>query len=108
MRLSGGERQRLALARALIRDPQILILDEATNALDAESETIVQQAIADFRQGRIVIAIAHRLRTIQDADHIVVLEKGGIVEQGDRVKLLTAGGLYQRLQELDQSHGLST
>jgi len=109
MRLSGGERQRLALARALIRDPKVLILDEATNALDATTEKIIQQALVDFCRDRIVLMIAHRLRTVESADYVVVLDKGQIAEQGERTKLLLSGGLFQRLRALDQStDGLST
>jgi ATP-binding cassette, subfamily B, bacterial MsbA len=82
LRLSGGQRQRIALARALIRDPEILILDEATNALDLISEHLVQDALEAFAAGRTVIVIAHRISTIEDADQVVVLDAGKVLEQG--------------------------
>ncbi|HEY5895750.1 MAG TPA: ABC transporter ATP-binding protein [Chthoniobacterales bacterium] len=100
-RLSGGQRQRLALARALVRDPEILILDEATNALDPISERFVQEALESFGQNRTVIIIAHRLSTIEHADHIVVLEAGRVVEQGPRAQLLAARGLFAKLHSLE-------
>ncbi|HEY2825123.1 MAG TPA: ABC transporter ATP-binding protein, partial [Gemmatimonadales bacterium] len=96
-RLSGGERQRIALARVLLRDPPILILDEATSALDAESERLVQEAIARLLVNRTVLLVAHRLSTLVDADRIAVLEGGKIVEVGRHQDLVGSGGLYQRL-----------
>ncbi|WP_419803900.1 ABC transporter ATP-binding protein [Terriglobus sp.] len=99
-RLSGGERQRIAIARALLKDAPILILDEATSSLDAESESLVQQALANLMEDRTALVIAHRLSTVRRADRILVLEAGEIVESGSHAELVTAGGLYQRLYEL--------
>ncbi len=99
-RLSGGQRQRLAIARALLRDPPILILDEATSALDTESERLVQEAVDRLLEGRTVFVIAHRLSTVVHADQILVLDKGEIVERGTHAELLAARGAYHRLYSL--------
>jgi subfamily B ATP-binding cassette protein MsbA len=99
-RLSGGQRQRIAIARALLRDPPILLLDEATSALDTESERLVQDAIDRLMQERTVLVVAHRLATVLDADEILVLDGGRIVERGSHAALIAEGGLYRRLYEL--------
>jgi subfamily B ATP-binding cassette protein MsbA len=98
--LSGGQRQRLAIARALFKDPPILILDEATSALDTESERLVQQALNNLMQGRTTLVIAHRLSTIRSADKIVVLDKGEIAESGPHEELLARRGIYRKLYDL--------
>ncbi len=100
LKLSGGERQRLAIARALLRDPPLLILDEATSALDTESERIVQLALANLMKNRTTLVIAHRLSTIQNADRIVVLDRGTVVEIGSHEDLLRQGGVYRRLHAM--------
>jgi subfamily B ATP-binding cassette protein MsbA len=102
-RLSGGQRQRIAIARALLQDAPILVLDEATSALDTESERLVQEAIDRLMQDRTVLVIAHRLATIRDADRIVVLEDGRVVESGRHDDLLAGGRLYRRLHDLQFS-----
>jgi subfamily B ATP-binding cassette protein MsbA len=99
-RLSGGQRQRLAIARALLKDPPILVLDEATSALDAESERAVQEALERLMAGRTVLVIAHRLSTVRRADQLAVLDAGRVVERGRHADLLAAGGLYRRLHDL--------
>ena len=99
-RLSGGQRQRIAIARALLRDAPILLLDEATSALDAQSESLVQEALDRLMQSRTTLVIAHRLATVRQADRIIVMEKGRIVEQGTHDSLSRAGGLYARLAAL--------
>ena len=105
--LSGGQRQRLALARAIIRDPQILIHDEATNSLDSLSEHLIRDALDHFGRDRTVVIIAHRLSTIERADRIVVLDHGRIAEMGDLDTLVAQAGLFHRMYRLQQSHPLS-
>ena len=98
-RLSGGEKQRLALARVILKDPQILVLDEATSHLDSESEVLIQDALKKVMAGRTSIVIAHRLSTILAADLILVLDRGQIVERGTHQELLALGGVYANLYE---------
>jgi ATP-binding cassette subfamily B protein len=102
-RLSGGQRQRIAIARALIRDPRILVLDEATSALDTRSEALVQEAMDRLMRGRTVFVVAHRLSTVRGADRIVVMDQGRIREIGSHAELLRRGGLYARLQSTQMS-----
>jgi subfamily B ATP-binding cassette protein MsbA len=101
-KLSGGERQRLTIARAVLKNPPILILDEATSSLDTESERLVQDAINNMMQNRTSIVIAHRLSTIRHADEIIVLSKGEIAERGTHDSLIASGGIYQRLVEMQE------
>lgn len=99
VRLSGGQKQRIAVARAVLKDPRILILDEATSALDSESEHLVHEALDRLMKGRTTIVIAHRLSTVRNADRVVVLDQGMVVESGTHAELMSANGLYRRLVE---------
>jgi ATP-binding cassette subfamily B protein len=99
-RLSGGQRQRLAIARALIRNPRVILLDEATSALDTESERLVQDALTRLTRGRTTLIVAHRFSTIRHADRIVVLRSGRIIELGTQAELLALGGHFQRLARM--------
>ncbi len=98
--LSGGQRQRLAIARALVRDPKVIVLDEATSALDVISEKSVQEAIDNLIEGRTVLIVAHRLSTIRKANHVVVMKDGHCIEQGDQQELIERGGEFSRLKLL--------
>jgi subfamily B ATP-binding cassette protein MsbA len=103
--LSGGEQQRIEIARALVRNASILILDEPTAALDSESEEIVLEALHRLMEGRTVITIAHRLSTIRDADKIIVLKDGRVAEQGKHDELLALGGVYSKLYRIQAGAG---
>ena len=94
---SGGEQQRVSIARAVLLDPPVLVLDEATAAADAESEVAIQDALSRFAEGRTLLVIAHRLDTVMHADQIIVLDNGSVLEQGRHGELLARGGLYARL-----------
>lgn len=100
--LSGGERQRLSIARALLKDAPVILLDEATASLDPENEGEIQKAIAKLVEGKTVIMIAHRLRTVVNADQILVLDDGRVVESGTHKELLEQGGLYRKLYLIQQ------
>lgn len=100
--LSGGERQRISIARALLKDAPIVLLDEATASMDAESETLVQDALSVLLKDKTVMVIAHRMRTVANADKIVVLDDGKVSETGTPAELMEKGGLYAHLVELQQ------
>ena len=100
MKLSGGQKQRLNIARAILANPPIMLLDEATSALDTESEKLVQDALNNLMKNRTSVTIAHRLSTIKNADRIVVLDKGKIVESGTHTELISKNGLYKRLIDM--------
>ena len=100
MKLSGGQRQRLSIARAVLKNPEILILDEASSALDTESEKLVQDALNSLLKGRTSIVIAHRLSTVHNADKIIVIDHGRIAEQGTHEELMARGGIYSKLIEM--------
>jgi len=103
--VSGGERQRLAIARAILKNPPILIFDEASSNLDSQSEAVVQEAIEQLAGNKTLIIIAHRLSTIKKADLILVIENGQVVESGGHEDLVRAGGTYSRLVSLQDIHG---
>jgi subfamily B ATP-binding cassette protein MsbA len=106
VKLSGGQRQRVSIARAILADPRILILDEATSSLDSESEQLIQEGLRYLMQGRTTFVIAHRLSTIRRADQILVVEQGVIVERGTHEQLYAADGRYRELY--DKQHGLES
>ena len=95
--ISGGQKQRVAIARALIREPSVLLLDEATSALDTRSERAVQAALDDAKKGRTTVTVAHRLTTVRDADVILVMDRGRLVEAGSHEELLSEDGVYAKL-----------
>jgi len=105
IKMSGGQRQRISIARAVLRNPPVMILDEATSALDTESERLVQDALFKLMKNRTSLVIAHRLSTVQHADEIIVMQKGEIVERGTHNELMAVKGVYKRLNDL-QSMGL--
>jgi ATP-binding cassette subfamily B protein len=98
--LSGGQRQRVAIARMFLKNPPILILDEATSAVDSETERAIQQSLSELAVGRTSLVIGHRLATIRDADRIIVVDNRGVAEQGRHEQLLAAGGVYRRLHDV--------
>jgi ATP-binding cassette subfamily B protein len=105
-KLSGGQRQRVSIARAVLKDPPVLILDEATSAVDNETEAAIQRSMRVITQGRTTLVVAHRLSTIVNADQIYVLEKGRIMEQGKHADLLAGNGIYAALWRVQAGQGL--
>ena len=105
VKLSGGQKQRIAIARAILKDPSLIILDEATSALDSLSEKLVQEGLEQLMRGRMALIIAHRLSTLRHADEILVLEKGRIEERGTHQKLIKQGGLYAKLYKMQAEAG---
>ncbi len=103
LKVSGGQRQRLSIARAVMKNPPILILDEATSALDSESERLVQEALSNLMKNRTSIVIAHRLSTIQHADEIIVIQNGEIIERGTHEELLAKKGMYKKLSAMQNT-----
>ena len=103
--MSGGQRQRIAIARAILKDPAILVLDEATSSLDSENERLVQEALEDLMRSRTTLVIAHRLRTVRNCDRIVVLREGRAVESGTHEELYAAGGRYRALCDAEKTTG---
>src|SRR4030095_10559581 len=108
IKLSGGQRQRIAIARAILKDPAILILDEATSSLDSESEALVQDALENLMKGRTSFVIAHRLSTIRNADKIVLIDKGIVSESGTHSELMSHNSLYKKLNEMQFEFGSIT
>ncbi|MEO8847044.1 MAG: ATP-binding cassette domain-containing protein, partial [Casimicrobiaceae bacterium] len=108
LKLSGGEKQRVAIARAILKQPAVLVFDEATSALDSKSEKLIQAELAEISRERTTLTIAHRLSTIIDANQILVLEAGRIVERGTHVALLAANGAYARMWRLQESEATAT
>src|SRR5258706_10808790 len=108
IKLSGGQRQRIAIARAILKDPAILILDEATSSLDSKSEQLVQEALENLMKGRTSFVIAHRLSTIRNADKIIVIDRGTVIESGSHTELMNHNGLYRKLNEMQFDFGAIT
>jgi ABC-type multidrug transport system fused ATPase/permease subunit len=108
IKLSGGQRQRIAIARAILKDPAILILDEATSSLDSGSEQLVQEALENLMKGRTSFVIAHRLSTIRNADKIIVIDRGTVIESGTHNELMNHNGLYRKLNEMQFEFGVVT
>jgi ATP-binding cassette subfamily B protein len=104
MKLSGGQRQRISLARAILRNPSVLVLDEATSAVDTRTEEVIQENLHQFRQGRATLAVAHRLSTVLQSDEIIVIVDGLVLERGDHHSLLRAGGVYADLWAVQSGH----